>query len=149
MDWPLEVDWSCDCTQVACPLDHRGASLPSITLLIARAYENVFWLDDRGNKGPCRRVETKLMSRRARWNGAEPLHLRKNLLSLETLSALCVPHNRRKAHSNTSSTAIRHGTIDSRDAMASRSCDCTHIHAPVGNRNTSLLSMVCLASTHH
>ena len=46
----------------------------------------------------------------------EPLHLRKNLLSLETLSALCVLRNRRKSHSNTSSTATRRGTIDSRDA---------------------------------
>ena len=42
----------------------------------------------------------------------EPLHLRKNLLSLETLSALCVLRNHRKAHSNTSSTATPRGTID-------------------------------------
>ena len=52
----------------------------------------------------------------ARWNGAEPLHLRKNHLSLETLSTLCILRNRRKAHSNTSSTATRRGTIDGRDA---------------------------------
>ena len=66
---------------------------------------------------------------RARWNGAEPLHLRKNLLSLEILSGLCVLRNRRKAHSNTSSTATRRGTIDSRDVMASGLCDCTNVHA--------------------
>ena len=38
----------------------------------------------------------------------EQLH--KNRLSLETLSALCVLRNRRKAHSNTRSTATRCGT---------------------------------------
>ena len=58
------------------------------------------------------------MSERARWSEAEPLHLRNNL-SLETLSALCVLRNRRKAHSNTSSTATRRGIIDSRDVSLS------------------------------
>ena len=37
------------------------------------------------------------------------------VLSLETLSALCALRTRRKAHSNTSSTATRRGTIDGRD----------------------------------
>ena len=37
-----------------------------------RAYENVFWLDDRGDKGPCRRVGAKLMSRAnsMEWRGS-------------------------------------------------------------------------------
>ena len=79
MDWPLEVDWSCDCTRNM-PIDSRDASLyytiygmPSTRL--ARAYENVFWLDDRGDKGPCRRVHGgKLMSRASsmEWRGTAP-----------------------------------------------------------------------------
>ena len=65
---------------------------------------------------------------------------------LETLSALCVIRNRRKAHSNTSNTATRRGTIDSRDTMASRSCDCIYVrNMPIDNRDVSLLSMACLA----
>ena len=86
MVWPLEVDWSCDCMRnmpidnrdgslaldqinqilVLAPGGQRALSaklhllylllygMPSTRL--ARAYENVFWLDDRGDNGPCRRV---------------------------------------------------------------------------------------------
>ena len=79
---------------------------------------------------------------RTGWNGAEPLYLRKNLLSLETLSALYVLRNRRKAHSNTSSTATQRGTAETRWPPG-------HVivrtYMPIGNRDVSLLSMACLA----
>ena len=81
---------------------------------------------------------------------------RKNLLSLETLSALCVLRNRRKAHSNTSSTATRRGTIDSRDAMAletlcvlrnrrkahSNTSSTATLRGTIDSRDASLLSTV-------
>ena len=67
LDWPLEVDWLCDCTHVACPLDIETRLYSTIygmpSTRLARAYKNVFWLDDRGDKGPCRHVGAKLMSR--------------------------------------------------------------------------------------
>ena len=40
----------------------------------------------------------------------------RTFLSLETLNALCILRNRRKSHSNTSSTETRRETIDGRDA---------------------------------
>ena len=61
------------------PIDNRDASLYSTiygmpSTRLARAYENVFRLDDRGDKGPCRRVGAKLMSRASsmKWRGTVP-----------------------------------------------------------------------------
>ena len=61
VDWPLEVDCSCDCTRVA------------------HACENFFRLDYRGDKGPCRCEGPSQCSEPARWSDAEPLHLCKNI----------------------------------------------------------------------
>ena len=94
-------------------------------------------------KGPCRCVGAKLMSRASpmEWRGTA-LSIRKNLLSLETFSALYVLRNRRKAHSNTSSTATQRGTAETRWPPG-------HVivrtYMPIGNRDASLLSMACLA----
>ena len=93
-------------------------------------------------KGPCRCVGAKLMSRASSMEWREPLYLRKNLLSLETLSGLYVLRNRRKAHSNTSSKATHRGTVETRWPPG-------HVivrtYMPIGNRDASLLSMACLA----
>ena len=88
---------------------------------LARAHENVFWLDDRGDKGPCKRVGAKLMSRASsmEWRGTTP----------STQEASFLGDSQCSVRSTYSATATRRGTIDSRDAMASRSCRCTHAHA--------------------
>ena len=107
-------------TLLACPwiiemrLYYIIYGMPSTRL--AHAYENVFWLDDRGDKGPCRSVGAKLMSRASSMESRGTAPSTQEPFSLETLSALCVLSNRRKAHCNTSSTATRRRTIDGRDA---------------------------------
>ena len=106
-------------TLLACPwiiemhLYYVIYGMPSTHL--ARAYENVFWLDDRGDKGPCRSVGAKLMSRASSMESRGTAPSTQEPFSLETLSALCILRNRRKSHCNTSSTATRRRTIDGRD----------------------------------
>ena len=121
--------------------------MPSTRL--ARAYKNVFWLDDRGDKGPCRRVGAKLMSRASsmKWHGPAPSTQEPSFLG----DSQCVIVEKPTATPAVQQLDVEPEIVETRWPPGhvivrtympiARYCT---VSMPIGNRDASLLSMACL-----